>query len=45
VILRKRSPGADTGCVVPLHRGLAVGTLSGILKLARISPKENLIKF
>jgi predicted RNA binding protein YcfA (HicA-like mRNA interferase family) len=40
VVLRKRMPAGDVGCVVPLHRELAVGTLSGILKLARVSPEE-----
>ena len=40
VVLRKRTPEGDCGCVVALHRELAVGTLSGILKLAKITPEE-----
>ena len=40
VVLRKQLPEGDVGCVVPLHRELAVGTLSGILKLATVSSKE-----
>ena len=34
VVLKKSSPEGDIGCVVPLHRELAVGTLRGILKQA-----------
>ena len=40
VILRKSSPEGDLGCVVPLHPELAVGTLHGILKLAKVSRDE-----
>jgi len=29
-----------TGCVVPLHPELAVGTLRGILKQADVAPGE-----
>jgi len=28
------------GCVVPAHRQLKVGTLSGVLRQARVSPEE-----
>jgi hypothetical protein len=28
------------GCVVPLHRELAIGTLRGILKQAGVTPDE-----
>jgi predicted RNA binding protein YcfA (HicA-like mRNA interferase family) len=31
VILKKNTPEGDIGCVVPLHRELAIGTLRGIL--------------
>ena len=44
VVLRKRRPEGDFGCVVPLHRELAIGTLSGILKLAKVTPEEFLEK-
>jgi predicted RNA binding protein YcfA (HicA-like mRNA interferase family) len=40
VILKKQTPEGDIGCVVPLHDELAVGTLRGILKQARISLEE-----
>lgn len=36
VVLRRGS----TGCVVPLHRELKTGTLSGVLKQAGITPEE-----
>jgi predicted RNA binding protein YcfA (HicA-like mRNA interferase family) len=29
-----------TGCVVPLHREIKVGTLAGILRQADVSPDE-----
>ena len=38
VILKKIQPtGENIGCVVPQHDQLAVGTLKGILKQAKIS--------
>jgi predicted RNA binding protein YcfA (HicA-like mRNA interferase family) len=33
-------PEGEVGCAVPLHRELAIGTLRGILKQARITPDE-----
>lgn len=40
VVLRRRMPDGDVGCVVPLHRELAVDTLAGILKQAKVSAQE-----
>lgn len=40
VVLRKKLAGGDIGCVVPLHREVAVGTLHNILKLAQVSEEE-----
>ena len=40
VVLKKHSPGGDVGCVVPLHRELAIGTLRGILRQAQVTPEE-----
>jgi predicted RNA binding protein YcfA (HicA-like mRNA interferase family) len=40
VILKKQTPEGDVGCVVPLHRELAIGTLRGILKQAGVTPDE-----
>ena len=36
VVLRRGS----TGCVVPLHRELKIGTLSGVLKQAGVTADE-----
>jgi len=40
LILKKQTPEGAVGCVVPLHRELAIGTLHGILKMAGIEPDE-----
>ena len=40
VVLRKELPEGATGCVVPLHRELAAGTLRGILRQAGVTPEE-----
>jgi predicted RNA binding protein YcfA (HicA-like mRNA interferase family) len=40
VILKKWTPEGEIGCVVPMHKELAVGTLRGILKQARLSVDE-----
>jgi predicted RNA binding protein YcfA (HicA-like mRNA interferase family) len=40
VVLKRQTPQGAVGCVVPLHRELAVGTLKGILKQAKILPHE-----
>lgn len=40
VVLKRQTPQGAIGCVVPLHRELAVGTLKGILKQAKILPHE-----
>ena len=40
VILKKQTPKGNVGCVVPLHRELAIGTLRGILKQAGVTPEE-----
>jgi predicted RNA binding protein YcfA (HicA-like mRNA interferase family) len=37
VILKKQTPEGAVGCVVPLHRELAIGTLRGILKQAKVT--------
>jgi predicted RNA binding protein YcfA (HicA-like mRNA interferase family) len=36
VVLKKQTPEGSVGCVVPLHRELAIGTLRGILKQAQV---------
>lgn len=40
VVLKRHTPEGTVGCVVPLHRELAIGTLQGILRQAGITPDE-----
>ena len=40
VILKKQTSEGEIGCVVPLHREIALGTLRGILKQARVSIED-----
>jgi predicted RNA binding protein YcfA (HicA-like mRNA interferase family) len=40
VVMKKVSEGGEVGCVVPVHRELKVGTLSGILKQAKVTVEE-----
>jgi len=40
VVLKKSTPQDEVGCVVPLHRALAIGTLRGILRQAHVTPDE-----
>jgi predicted RNA binding protein YcfA (HicA-like mRNA interferase family) len=44
VVLKKQTAKGEIGCVVPLHRELAIGTLRGILKQAGITTEEFLGK-
>ncbi len=37
VVMKKKTEQGEIGCVVPVHRELKVGTLSGILKQAQIT--------
>jgi predicted RNA binding protein YcfA (HicA-like mRNA interferase family) len=40
IILKKDAPKGKIGTVVPNHKELKVGTLKGILRLAKISEEE-----
>ena len=40
IVLKRDMPDGPIGCVVPLHRELAIGTLRGILRQARVTPDE-----
>lgn len=40
VVLKKKTAEGDVGCVVPLHKELAIRTLHGILKQAKLSIEE-----
>jgi len=35
--MKKETTDGEIGCVVPMHKELAIGTLFGILKQARIT--------
>lgn len=40
VVLKKQISEEEVGCVVPLHKELAVGTLRGILKQAKLTVED-----
>ncbi|MFA5793259.1 MAG: type II toxin-antitoxin system HicA family toxin [Candidatus Gracilibacteria bacterium] len=40
LIMRKDTPNGNKGCVVPMHKTLAVGTLRSILRQSQITPEE-----
>lgn len=40
IVLKKETIEGEIGCVVPLHRELAIGTLRGILKQAGVTPDQ-----
>lgn len=40
VVLRKKTEKGDVGTVVPNHKELKIGTLKGILELARIAEED-----
>jgi predicted RNA binding protein YcfA (HicA-like mRNA interferase family) len=40
VVMRKDTPEGAVGCAIPLHKELKVGTLRGILKQAKVDPKD-----
>ena len=40
VVLRRDTLKGGSGCVVPLHRELAIGTLRSILRQAQVTPEE-----
>ena len=40
VVLKKTTPQGERGCVLPMHREIALGTLRSALKMAGISPEE-----
>ena len=45
VVLKKQTLEYSVGCVVPLHKELAIGTLRGILKQAKLSSEEFMTDF
>jgi len=38
--MKKDTQEGEIGCVVPLHRELKIGTLSGVIKQARITVED-----
>jgi predicted RNA binding protein YcfA (HicA-like mRNA interferase family) len=38
--LKKVTPQGERGCVIPMHREVALGTLRSALKMAGVSPEE-----
>jgi predicted RNA binding protein YcfA (HicA-like mRNA interferase family) len=38
--MKKETEEGTIGCVIPVHRELKVGTLSGILKQAQVTVEE-----
>ncbi|MCA2923733.1 MAG: type II toxin-antitoxin system HicA family toxin [Microcystis sp. M038S1] len=40
VVMKKETEEGTIGCVIPVHRELKVGTLSGILKQAQVTVEE-----
>ena len=40
VVMKKILPDGAVGCVVPMHKELATGTLYGLLKQANVTPEE-----
>lgn len=40
VVMKKETEKGKVGCIVPLHRELKIGTLSGILKQAQVTVEE-----
>ncbi len=40
LVLKKQMPEGELGCVVPLHKELALGTLRSVLRQAGVTPEE-----
>jgi predicted RNA binding protein YcfA (HicA-like mRNA interferase family) len=40
VVLKRATPQGERGCVIPMHKELALGTLRSALKMAGVSPEE-----
>ena len=39
-VLKKRLPGGEIGCVIPMHREVAAGTLRSALKMAGVEIED-----
>ena len=40
VVLKKSTPQGERGCVIPMHREVAIGTLRSALKMAGVTAEE-----
>jgi predicted RNA binding protein YcfA (HicA-like mRNA interferase family) len=40
VVLKKITVEGERGCVIPMHKEVAIGTLRSALKMAGVSPEE-----
>ncbi|HUA68245.1 MAG TPA: type II toxin-antitoxin system HicA family toxin [Candidatus Saccharimonadales bacterium] len=40
VVMKKVTAEGERGCVIPMHKEVAVGTLRSALKMAGVSPEE-----
>jgi len=40
VVLKKITAEGERGCVIPMHKEVAIGTLRSALKMAGVSPEE-----
>ena len=40
VVMKKITSDGERGCVIPMHKEVAPGTLRSVLKLAGVSPEE-----
>jgi predicted RNA binding protein YcfA (HicA-like mRNA interferase family) len=40
VVMKNITPEGERGCVIPMHKELAMGTLRSALKMAGVSPEE-----
>ena len=40
VVMKKVLPTGSIGCVVPMHKEIATGTLLGLLKQVNVSPAD-----
>lgn len=41
VVLKKRTPAGEVGCVIPMHSEVAAGTLRSALRMAKVSVEES----
>lgn len=40
VVMRKETSNGSFGCAVPLHKEIKIGTLKGLLKLAKVDIED-----